>query len=621
MCGIAGTLELSDRSSDEDAIWKMVQAISHRGPDGTGVDSAARVGLGHSRLRVIDLSHRADQPMWNNDRSVALVFNGEIYNFRELRRELVTEGFRFETRSDTEVVLKLYESLGKAAIPKLDGMFALALWDGRKEELILARDRTGKKPLFYFHDGRRFAFASEIKALRAHPEIRPEPNLEALPLYLTYGYFPGPKTPYRDVHKLPPATLMSVSSSGTVESQRYWSPPYLANGVRRMDEAVQDLKELMNRAVSQRLVSDVPLGAFLSGGLDSTIVVGLMSRHMTRPVRTFSIGFDGHPEYDETQYAETVAKNFGTEHTTFRVQPPNPELLEVLVHQHDGPFGDSSAIPTYIVSRLARQQVTVVLNGDGGDELFAGYSRLAAAAITERFPQFLRRFGTSLAHLVPEPSSWSHPLRRVKRFLEAAELPLNEKIQAWCSFFPEATSDLLMGERSDDDEQVISDHFRIFLDEASSGTPLAQLLHLNFCTYLPEDLLVKMDRTTMAHGLEARSPFLDTKLIEFACRLPDRFKLRGIETKYILREAFKDLLPQSIMKRGKMGFGVPLGVWFKNPMKSYVMDLLGNPKSRLFELVKPDTVSSLLDQHMAGYRDLGQQLFCLLTLEIWLRSQ
>jgi asparagine synthase (glutamine-hydrolysing) len=620
VCGIAGTLELGDDRPDEAILRRMTDAVAHRGPDGTRVDSAPPIGLGHARLRVIDLSTDADQPMWNGGRTVGIVFNGEIYNFRELRKDLERQGMLFKTQSDTEVILKLYEIYGEAAIPRLDGMFALAIWDECRGRLLLARDRTGKKPLFFVRDARRFAFGSEIKVLHAHPEIDRTPNLDTLPFYLTFGYVPAPETIYRGVRKLPPATTLSVDRDGCLRFRRYWSPPYDVNGFEESETVIEHLRDLMEEAVAKRLISDVPLGAFLSGGLDSTIVVGLMSRVTHQPVRTFAIGFEGHPEYDETRYAEEAAKAFGTEHTTFRVRPPDSELLDTLVHHHDGPFGDSSAIPTYIVSRLAREHVTVVLNGDGGDELFAGYSRFAAAAFTERVPHYLTSCGAAIGRVLPEPTDWSHPLRRVKRLLEAARLPLNEKIQRWCSYFPDATTKLLSLKDPEIVDAALARHFKTYLDEASNGTTLAKLLHLNFCTYLPEDLLVKMDRSTMAHGLEARSPFLDTALIEFAGTLPDKYKLRGFTTKYVLREAFKDLYPSSILNRGKMGFGVPLGAWFRGPMRSYVDHHLADKNARLFEYIQPNAVSSLLDEHMSSRRDLGQQLFCLLTLEIWLRS-
>jgi len=619
VCGIAGTLELEGSATSVATLDRMIRTLRHRGPDGVRVEVDEPAGIAHARLRVIDPSPLADQPIWNENRSVGVFFNGEIYNFLELRRELEANGSHFRTRSDTEVILRLYEKLGRAAILRLDGMFSLAIWDKNQRQLLLARDRAGKKPLYYYRDSRRLIFASEIKALHAHPEVPRRANLEGLPYYLTFGYFPAPMSPYEGIHVLPPASVMVVTKKGEINLERYWTPPFETNGVRNAAEAVAGVREKLTAAVAKRLVSDVPLGAFLSGGIDSTIVVGLMSQQLGTPVRTFSIGFENAAEFDETHFAEQVAQSFHTEHTTFRVQPPEPELIETLVHHHDGPFGDSSAIPTFIVSQLARKHVTVVLTGDGGDELFAGYSRLAAAALTERIPRPLRRGGDWLSKLLPEPSNWSHPLRRYKRLLEAASLPLDEKIQAWCTFFPNASERWLRdGNAATDD--AVRGHFRRFLDDASSATPLAQLLYLNFCTYLPEDLLVKMDRSTMAHGLEARSPFLDTDLIEFAGRLPDRFKLRNFRTKHILRQAFKDLIPPDVLTRRKMGFGVPLGSWLRGPMRPFVEDRLGRPDARIYGFLQAAPVRMSLKQHMDGHADLGQQLFCLLTLETWLRS-
>jgi asparagine synthase (glutamine-hydrolysing) len=595
----------------------MVQAIAHRGPDGSRITVEGPVGLGHARLRVIDLSEAADQPMWNEDRTVGIVYNGEIYNFRELSQELESGGRVLRTQSDTEVILRLYEKLGIDAIWKLDGMFALGIWDRVNERLVLARDRTGKKPLFYWRDGDRFVFGSEIKALHAHPQVPRQPDLTTLPHFLTYGYFPGTASAYQGIHKLPPATVLTVNLKGETEHRRYWTPPFETNGIHRKEEAVARLDDLMRKAVERRLISDVPIGAFLSGGLDSTLIVGLMSRAMRSPVRTFSIGFEGESAYDETEYAELAARSFGTDHTTFRVAPPNEALLERLVHFHDGPFGDSSAIPTYLVSQLAREHVTVVLNGDGGDELFAGYQRFAAAIATERIPRWLRSCAQPLSALIPEPKSWTSRSRRVKRLLEVAALPAEERYRAWCSIFPRVGGHLLPG--SEEIEQSIADVSRPYF-EAAEGTVLAKLLYLNFCTYLPEDLLVKVDRCSMAHGLEARSPFLDTAVMEFAGRLPDRYKLRGWTTKYILRETFRDLIPDAILRRSKMGFGVPMGSWLRGRLADYMLDHLQAPRSRIYEHVQQEPVQRMLGAHLSGQADFGPQLFCLLTLEMWLRT-
>ncbi|HEY7697573.1 MAG TPA: asparagine synthase (glutamine-hydrolyzing), partial [Vicinamibacteria bacterium] len=604
MCGFVGSLDFGSSEMGEPsraALQSMTDALSHRGPDGGRVDLSGRVGLGHRRLRIIDLSTRADQPLWNQDRNLAIVFNGEIYNFRELRRGLVESGARFRTWSDTEVVLELYAREGEQAIRRLDGMFALAIWDARKNRLFLARDRSGKKPLYFYEDGRRFLFASEIKAIQRHPAVSREPNFEALPYYLTYGYFPQPLTPFGNVSALAPASWMLVDgSSGERGVHRYWTPPYEVDGIRRMPEAVERLTPLVRDAVRKRLVSDVPLGAFLSGGMDSTVVVGLMSELLSRPVKTFSIGFEGASEYDELAYAEEAARRFDCEHTSFRVHPPGPELLETLVRHHDGPFGDSSAIPTYIVSRLARSEVTVVLNGDGGDELFCGYSRLAAAAACEHIPGPLRRVAALAGRLLPGSGSHRGDFRRVRQFLESSARPFRDRIQAWCSFF--GTEELTQLQRRGGASDP-AQHFAGVLAELETASPLARLLSLNYRTYLPEDLLVKMDRMTMAHGLEARSPFLDTALTEFAGSLPDSLKLRGFVTKRVLREAYRHLVPPSILGRRKMGFGVPLGHWFRSQMRPLVEDELVSSSSPLFEHLDRGRVLRYVNEHLEGARD------------------
>ncbi len=620
MCGITGSLDFGAASTSSSSLEAMTQALTHRGPDGMGVTTSEGAGLGHRRLRIIDLSERADQPMWNDKHDLAIVFNGEVYNYRELRRELESDGAKFHTDSDTEVVLELVARERENAIRRLDGMFALAVWDTKRKRLLLARDRAGQKPLFYYHDGRHFLFASEIKALHQHPAVTRSANLKALGLYLTFGYFPAPATAYENVHVLPPASWMWVGNDGTRTTTRYWAPPHEVNGIRELPEATERLRPLMRDAVRKRLMADVPLGAFLSGGLDSTIVVGLMSEMSPRPVKTFSIGFEGAPAYDEVAYAEEAARAFGCEHTSFRVEPPEPELFEKLLHHHDGPFGDSSAIPTFIVSELARRDVTVVLNGDGGDELFAGYSRFVAGALSERIPRPIRQVAALGGHLLPAPRAHASRLRRVRAFLDASALPLSERMQSWCSFFRPSELASLWPSSTSPERLEPNRHFGVFLDEVESGTPLAQLLYLNYCTYLPEDLLVKMDRMSMAHSLEARSPFLDAKLTEFAGRLPDRFKVRGLTTKVVLREAFKDLVPERITHRAKMGFGVPLGDWFRGELRPLIDAHLTPDRAPIFDQLDRDAVRLVVQQHMEGGRDRSQQLFCLLTLSSWLRT-
>ena len=425
MCGICGELRFDGRPPSDAELVAMRDRLRHRGPDSDGVyvSPGGVAGLGFRRLRIIDLTPNANQPMANEDGSVQLVFNGEIYNFRELRERLVANGHRFRSRSDSETIVHLYEEQGPDCVEQLDGMFAIAIWDERRRRLTLARDRAGKKPLFYYQSDRLFAFASEIKSFFAHPDITIALDHEAVPSYFIYGYVPGPATFYKNVFQVPPGTLMTIASDRRIASRRYWQVQYPASSAVRPvahEEAARGVRDRLTRAVERRLVSDVPLGAFLSGGLDSTIVVGLMSRLTATPVKTFSIGFEGDPAYDETAHARLVADRFKTDHTEFRVSPSALDLIDTLIWHHDGPFGDSSAVPTYIVSRLTREKVTVVLTGDGGDELFAGYDRFYATLLSEKLPGLIARAGAAVLSRFPTPRHERHWLRRAQRFFRAA---------------------------------------------------------------------------------------------------------------------------------------------------------------------------------------------------------
>ncbi len=626
MCGICGYLSREGPVTGE-ALRGMAGTLAHRGPDGEGFHLDGPVGLGHRRLSIIDLSEAAGEPMSNEDGSLWLVFNGEIYNFREIRRDL--EGrHRFRSRSDGEVILHLYEEKGDDAVALLDGMFAFALWDARRRRLLLARDRVGKKPLFYHEGPRLFAFGSETKALLAHPGVPHERDAAALPLLLTYGYVPTPGTLYRGIRALPPGHLMAVTEAGASPPRRYWRARFVSGWDRAAGaaglsdgEAAERFRSLLRSAVSRRLVADVPLGAFLSGGLDSSSVVALMAETAGGRVRTFTIGFAGHTEYDERAHARVVAERFSTEHTEFVVEPKALELVDRLVWHHDGPFGDSSAVPTYLLSELTRAQVTVALNGDGGDEVFAGYLRLYGGALSARVPRLAFRALSGLLGLLPEPSDRKHPLRFAKRFAEAGGLPLLERYLHWNAYFTADLPSLLRPELAASlDRERLLDSFETSF-AAGGGSTLARLLQLNFETYLLDDLLVKMDRTSMAHGLEARSPFLDTAVVEFGASLPDRLRMRFGKGKLLLRRAMKDLLPQSILGRGKMGFGAPLGAWFRRDLHGLVRERLLDPASPIYEVLRREPVAALVERHGAATADLSAQIWLLLTLESWLRQE
>ncbi len=619
MCGICGYLSREGPATAESAR-AMAGPLAHRGPDGEGLHIDGPMALGHRRLSIIDLSDAAREPMTNEDGSLWLVFNGEIYNFREIRRGLEPR-HRFRSRSDGEVILHLYEEKGDGAVAELDGMFAFALWDAKRRRLLLARDRAGKKPLFY-HDGPRlFAFASETKALLAHPGVPHDRDPDALPLFLTYGYVPTPGTFYRGIRALPPGRSMAVSEAAAEEPKQYWRARFVS-GERMTDaEAEQRFRSLLRAAVERRLVADVPLGAFLSGGLDSSTVVGFMAEAAGGRVKTFTIGFAGHAEYDERAHARVVAERFATEHTEFVVEPKALDLVDRLVWHHDGPFGDSSAVPTYLLSELTRTKVTVALNGDGGDEIFAGYLRLYGGALSERVPRWVFGAAGGLLGLLPEPADRKHPLRFAKRFAEVGTLPLLERYLHWNAYF---TADLFTLLKPELTTSVARDQLLESFQasyEAGEGSTLARLLQLNFETYLLDDLLVKMDRMSMAHGLEARSPFLDTAVVEFGASLPDRLRMRLGKGKVLLRRAMKGILPDSILKRGKMGFGAPLGAWFRSDLDGFVRERLLDPASPLYEYLRPEAVADLLKRHGAATADLSAQIWALLTLESWLRQE
>jgi asparagine synthase (glutamine-hydrolysing) len=622
MCGICGFYRFDGQPASAHVVTQMAETLTHRGPDGSGLFADGPVGLGHTRLKIIDLSDAAKQPMSNEKETLWIVFNGEIYNFKELRRRLQAQGHIFRSQSDTEVLLRLYEELGEKCVQELDGMFAFVIWDKPRRQLFLARDRVGKKPLYYVKNQALFAFGSEVKALLRHPDVPAELSLEVIPHYFSFGYPPPGQTFYRDISQLPPAHTMTVDMDGRIESRCYWDLDLSPRSGKRimMPEAVEQIRMLLTEAVQKRLVSDVPLGAFLSGGIDSSIVVGLMSRLMDRPVKTFSLGFAGDADFDETKYARLVATHFRTDHTEFIVEPKAIDLIESLIWHHDGPFGDSSAIPTSIVAQLTRQQVTVALNGDGGDELFAGYLRFQACVSADRLPaDFSKLCGMVLAAL-PEPRQYHHWLRRTQRFFAGASKPLFERMQRWISVFNDDLPGLLRPELF---EAVLTAGVGYPQDLIAKTAPLSTLskvLYVNFKTYLPDDLLVKMDRCTMAHGLEGRSPFLDHRLAEFVAGLPDHWKLRWGTTKYILKTAFADMLPGEIIRRGKRGFGVPLGAWFRGDLREYLQDHLLAPTARSRDYLQPVAVEGLIRAHMQGDGDYGHRLWTLLAFELWLHQ-
>lgn len=623
MCGICGAIEA--RPSDLiGRIQAQLATQRHRGPDAEGWFDGGRGAIAQNRLSIIDLE-TGDPPMTSEDGRVGAVLNGELYNFQPLRDELVLAGHQFSSHGDTEVLAHLGETLeGRDIAKKIDGMFAFAIWDKRRERLILGRDRMGKKPLYYWHAPGTLVFASEIKGVLAHPAVPRELNQRALSAYLTFGYVPTPETFFEGIVSLPPGHVLTYEPGGTPAVERYWKLPLAGvdGGAASldigMDEAAAEVRRLLQAAIRRRLVADVPLGAFLSGGIDSSAIVALMAGVMGEPVKTFTIGFDDKDGFDERPFAQAVADRFGTEHHAEVAHPEAVELVERLVHHHDQPFGDSSAVPTFLLNEVARKNVTVALSGDGGDELFAGYERFAAGVAVERVlavPSTFRHGFRDLIDRLPERAAGGR-VRRVQRFAANLELGMPDAYLEWISYVPDTWRRRLL-EPADD--WARRDYARRWAATKGAQT-LDRLLALNIETYLVDDLLVKMDRTSMAHGLEVRSPFLDTELVEFAARLAPPLKARGITLKRVLKHAVADLLPPEILKRPKRGFGVPLDRWFREDLQLYTQEMLG-AGARLRAHVRSHALDELLSEHVSGRRGHGHALWTLLTLEVFLRRQ
>ncbi|HOX37871.1 MAG TPA: asparagine synthase (glutamine-hydrolyzing) [Candidatus Brocadiia bacterium] len=637
MCGICGIASVSrNRLPDPNVLKRMCSLLAHRGPDGEGTyftanaeGSALSCALGHRRLSVIDLQTGA-QPMANEDGSVRIVFNGEIYNYRELARQLESGGHRLRTRSDTEVILHLYEDKGEACVEYLRGMFAFALLDERKGCVLLARDRLGKKPLFYRLDeaGGTLAFASELKALLADPGMPRRVDPEAIDAFLTYQYVPHPQCILKDARKLPPAHTL-LWQDGRATLRRYWRPVFEPDNAMSEQDAVVELKSLLEECVRLRLISDVPLGAFLSGGLDSSITVALMSALSNKPVETFSIGFR-EKKYNELEYAGMVARKFGTKHTEFMVSPDAMSVLPRLVWHYDEPFADSSAIPTFLLSELTRRSVTVALTGDAGDECFAGYPRYKAlwlASQTDALPKVLRRaLYSKLWQELPASSEPKTLRRRLKRFAAGGMLTPRERYMSFIEIFsPRARHSVYSPEMTDTLQNSAPENFlaRAYA-ECSDPDFLNATTFADLMTYLPCDLLTKVDIASMAHGLECRSPFLDHKLVEFCARLPIRFKLSlgldGLRGKRILLKAYGDILPEPVVKRPKMGFGVPIAEWLRGGFGAITREMLLSDRATARGYFRRETIERLMTEHVQGRADHGYKLWALLMLEMWHRT-
>ncbi len=625
MCGIAGFFTLRHRESVANHAAQLADQIAtlhHRGPDAQKSFTGPGVGLAHARLAIIDLSADANQPMASEDGRIQVVFNGEIYNFQELRKELEDKGHRFRTRSDTEVIVRGYQSWGTEVVHRLRGMFAIAIWDDVQDRLVLVRDRVGKKPLYYTVIDETLLFASEIKGILAWPNMPREPNYAALHDYLTYQYVPSPQTAFHGIHKLPPAHLMVVQRSAAPKIERYYRLP-TPTAPRAKPMANEDLKQELVRQLREatrlRLIADVPLGAFLSGGVDSSAVVAMMALESTSRVKTFTIGFE-EQSYDERPFARAVAERYDTDHHEFVVKPDAMRVLPSIVYHYGEPFADSSAIATYYVSQIARQHVTVALNGDGGDESFLGYPRYAnfktAAGVHDRLPASIRSALARAGRLLPRSMSRIDVVRRGRKLLAGLDGDdVSRQYEPFIAYFSDAAKEAIYGDRlapylATSSLDALESYF------AEAPTPATGAAWADVHTYLPDDLLVKVDVASMAHSLECRSPFLDHVLMDWAATLPEDVKLRGSETKLLLKQAMEPYLPHDLLYRPKMGFGVPIDHWLRTDMRAFAYEtLLSGPATRrgLFNL---NEVERLLDGHCAGIGN-APRIWALLMMELW----
>ncbi|RKY77064.1 asparagine synthase (glutamine-hydrolyzing) [candidate division KSB1 bacterium] len=620
MCGICGVIFFdSERQLPRHTLKQMCDTIVHRGPDDEGYYIQGAVGLGMRRLSIIDLD-TGSQPIRNEDGQIWIVFNGEIYNYRELRQDLEKKGHRFYTRSDTESIVHAYEEYGDACPAKLNGMFGFAIWDNYHQRLFLARDRLGIKPLYYYLDNEKFAFGSEIKSILQLENLHKSIDFDALNNYLTFEYIPSPRTIFNEIKKLPPGHTLILQQQ-QIRIQKYWDVQFEVQPEQK-DHHAATLRELLQDSVRLRLVSDVPLGAFLSGGIDSSSIVGLMAQLMDRPVKTFSIGFED-SSYNELDYARIVAKKFNTEHTEFIIKPNAVELVEKLITHLDEPFGDFSIFPTYLVSKMAREHVTVALSGDGGDELFAGYDTYLAnrlASYYQKLPRILRaNFVEPIVDAIPPTSKKKGSINMLKRFVEGAKYDPNLHHVRWMIFLsevdrqnllnPQITAVLTPGETY----RFIEHYF----SQADIPDTLNRQEFVDVKTYLVDDILVKVDRMSMATSLETRVPFLDHRLVEYSFAIPSCLKLRRFQTKYILKKAMGDLLPPQILKRGKQGFSIPIKNWIRQELRPMLLDVLSYEKLKRQGIFNADYVHRLINEHLQGVENHSHRLWALMVFELW----
>lgn len=621
MCGIVGVVNNGGRAVDRLVLEKMNRAIIHRGPDDDGFFVNENVGLAMRRLSIIDLAG-GRQPIHNADKTKWIVFNGEIYNYQELRKGLEERGHRFYTNSDTEAIVHLYDEYGAKCLDHLRGMFAIAIWDTVEKSLFLARDRVGKKPLLYAHlPNGDLIFGSEFSAVLEHPAISRAVDYRAIDAYLSYLCVPAPMTAFEQIRKLEPGHWLKWKD-GQIVTERYWLPDFSRKIKISEEDAIEETTRILGESTRLRMISEVPLGAFLSGGVDSSTIVALMARESSEPVKTFSIGFE-EQDFSELKYARRVAEHVGAEYNEFIVRPDALEVLPALVEHYGEPYADSSAIPTYYVARETRKHVTVALNGDGGDESFAGYERYAAMQIAEHYrkiPAALRKILVEKTiGLLPASNLKRSRVRDAKRFIQAANLPKIERYFRWVSTFNrDAKKELYADEFLElAGPGEASEYIEGWFAKSNGSGILDAALLTDQMNYLPNDLLVKVDIAAMANSLEARSPFLDHKLIEFAASLPESMKMKRFETKSLLKKVAARLVPSEVVYRRKMGFGVPIGDWFRGGMKEFVREALLSEKSLQRGIIHPEAMRRYVDEHTGAKQDHAFQIWTLLMLELW----
>ncbi len=630
MCGICGIIDTKPHPVDQSALEGMNAAIAHRGPDSDGFYIRPGVGLAVRRLAIIDLQ-TGDQPISNEDQTIWVVQNGEIYNFPELRADLEKRGHIFKTNTDTECIVHLYEEYGDECVQHMRGMFVFALWDEKSERLLIARDRMGQKPLYYANQNGRLYFSSELTSLLLALPSKSEVHLPAIDFYLSLQYIPEPLTPYEGVFKLPAAHQLTLERSNhqSVNVQRYWQLGYEPKWTAPEAQLIEQLRSQLRDAVVMRMISDVPLGAHLSGGIDSSIVVALMAQASSLPVKTFSVGFE-EASFSELPYARAVAEHYATDHHEFTLTFGDiPATISQLIAHFGEPLADPSALPLYHLARLTRQHVTVALNGDGGDEAFAGYHRYWLDPWANRYARLplilTEKLVPALTRMLPNTKDnpvGSDLVDGLKRLEQLVAIDPRASILRWGSYFSPAWKRSLWREEFQallEDRQAESFLVGKF-EEAFAESFMDRTLYADIHSYLPGDLLVKADRMTMAHSLEGRSPFLDHELAAWAARLPENMKVRGRQGKYLLRKAFAGDLPPRLHTRGKQGFGVPLGDWFRGPLAEWARDVILAPQSQLDQWFESHPRQQLLEEHAAGRANHGKRIYALLVLGLWAES-